>query len=139
MENKLYDEIVSIIETEVKRITTFLREQIKDHEIPEPNTEVILKHIKELQKKMTPTLEKNMEGLLHSLILPNWKTMFEIDNFIDTNKTLEEQKIIIADYVITGDLEKAIRESTSLGKEYDEGNIEQDDIYDYIECYSNED
>jgi hypothetical protein len=45
----------------------------------------------------------------------------------------KEQKIIIADYVITGDLEKAIRESTSLGKEYDEGNIEQDDIYDYIE------
>ena len=99
MENNLYDEIVSIIETEVKRITTFLREQIKDHEIPLPNTEVILKHIKELQKKMTPTLEKNIEGLLHSLILPNWKTMFEIDNFIDTGKTLEEQKIIIEDLI----------------------------------------
>lgn len=44
-----------------------------------------------------------------------------------------EQKEIIADYVLTGDLEKAIRESTSLGEDYEEGTIERDDIYDYIE------
>lgn len=45
----------------------------------------------------------------------------------------KEQKEIIADYVLVGDLEKAIRESTSLGEDYEKGNIERDDIYDYIE------
>jgi hypothetical protein len=99
MENNLYDEIVSIIETEVKRITSFLREHIKEYEIPTPNTEFIKKHINELQKKLSPTLEKNVEGLVYSLILPTWKTMFEIDNFIDTDKTLEEQKEIIQDLI----------------------------------------
>jgi ornithine cyclodeaminase/alanine dehydrogenase-like protein (mu-crystallin family) len=44
----------------------------------------------------------------------------------------KEQKIIVANYVIVEDLEKAIRESTSLGQDYDEGNITEDDISDYI-------
>ena len=99
MENNLYDEIVSIIETEIERITTFLRESTKEYEIPEPNTEFIKKHINSLQKKLSPTLEKNVEGLIYSLILPTWRTMFEIDNFIDTDKTLEEQKEIIQDLI----------------------------------------
>jgi len=44
----------------------------------------------------------------------------------------KEQKIIVANYVIVEDLEKAIRESTSLGQDYDEGNITEYDISDYI-------
>lgn len=45
----------------------------------------------------------------------------------------KEQKIIIANYVIEGDLEKAIRESTSLGQDYEEGKITEYDISDYID------
>lgn len=45
----------------------------------------------------------------------------------------KEQKEIIADYILVGDLEKAIRESTSLGEDFENGNVTEDDIYDYIE------
>jgi hypothetical protein len=83
----------------VNRVTTFLREHTKEYEIPAPNIEFIKTHINKLQKKLTPTLEKNIQGLLYCLILPSWKTMFDIDNFIDTDKTLEEQKEIIQDLI----------------------------------------
>lgn len=45
----------------------------------------------------------------------------------------KEQKIQIVDYVLIGDLEKAILEGTSLGKDYPKGNVKRDDIYNYIE------
>jgi hypothetical protein len=44
----------------------------------------------------------------------------------------KEQKVQIVDYILEGDMEKAILESTSLGKDYPKGNIKRDDIYNYI-------
>lgn len=45
----------------------------------------------------------------------------------------KEQKEIIANYCLENSFEKGIRESTSLGEEFEKGNITEDDISDYID------
>lgn len=92
----LFELAKQFIETQINAYKQFLLEHIGPHDIPLADITVLEEWVAELKVKLNRDLGKTFEGVVKTVVVPNWKTIFEADNFIDTDKTIEEQKIILA-------------------------------------------
>lgn len=92
----LFELSKKFIETQITSYKSFLLENIGSHDIPPADIATLKEWVDELKSKIDRDIGKTFEDTVKSIVVPNWKTIFEADNFIDTGKTLEEQKTILA-------------------------------------------
>ncbi len=93
---ELFHEAKQTLENELERFRSFLHESIGSYEFSPADIDPIRGYAQYIQSKLTQDIGKAFEELVRSTLLPNWKMIFHADNYIDTGRTLEEQRDLIA-------------------------------------------
>lgn len=96
---ELFHEAKQILEEELSRFETFLFANIKLYTFDPANIDPIREYAKYIQSKLAQDMGKSFEELVKSTMIRNWKTIFHADNYIDTGRTLEEQRELIGSIV----------------------------------------
>lgn len=91
----LFEYAKTFIESEIFSYKTFLIKHIGNHEVPPADISLLREWVCQIQSKVESDLGKKFEDAVKTVIVPNWKTIFEADNYIDTGKTIEEQRVIL--------------------------------------------
>jgi len=92
---ELFHEAKQVLEDELEKFRSFLLEHIAVYEYPPANIDPIRVYAREIQSKLAQDMGKSFEELVKSTLLRNWKTICYADNYIDTGRTLEEQRELI--------------------------------------------
>lgn len=93
---ELFHEAKKILDDELHRFESFLLENVDTYTFEPANIEPVREYAKYIQSKLTQDMGKCFEEIAKSAMLSNWKTIFHADNYIDTGRTLEEQRELIA-------------------------------------------
>lgn len=88
-----------LLEQEIKKYSAFLDSNLKQYEVIEPNLDEMTSFAEKVKSGLTQDIGKSLEEFFKYMIVPDWKVMFDADNFIDTGKTLDEQREILADLI----------------------------------------
>jgi hypothetical protein len=91
----LFNAAKDFLEVEIAKFNEFLKNNIADHTIPTADISLLEVYVDSIKSKLTQDIGKSLEEAIKAVVVPNWKVMFEADNFIDTGKTLDEQKEIL--------------------------------------------
>lgn len=85
----------TILEKELSIYKQFLETKLNYYNIERPNEESMKQYADSIKEKINTDIGKSFEEFFMFIVVPEWKVMFECDNFIDTGKTLEQQKDIL--------------------------------------------
>lgn len=99
MSLELFELEKTILETELDLFRDFLKNNLREYEIPAANVSRLEEWYLELKKNTEIDVGKSVELALQETLIPNWKLIFKIDNQIDDGKSLEEQKTLLADTI----------------------------------------
>lgn len=92
---ELFHEAKGILEDELRRFQSFLFENVDTYTFDPADIEPIRQYTKYIQSKLTQDIGKCFEDAAKATMLPNWKMLFHVDNYIDTGRTLDEQRELI--------------------------------------------
>jgi hypothetical protein len=84
-----------ILETEIAKYRKFLMENFRLHEIRQPNFEILNGYKNKVQEYLKENRNENIEDQMKYILMPGWKSVFDADNVIDTDNSLEKQKQIL--------------------------------------------
>ena len=86
----------SILETEIEKYKEFLSENFKVQDIRAPNMELLNAYKDTFRTRMSEHPVKfSFDDQVKYFLIAGWKSMFKIDNLIDKDKPIEEQKEIL--------------------------------------------
>lgn len=106
-----------LLEKELKKYSSFLDSSLKEYEVPYPNKDHMNAFVDRIKSKISEDVGKTAEEMFMYIVVPHWKVMFDGDNFIDTDKTLDEQKEILGTLIQsiknTGFIENFIDEEST--------------------------
>jgi hypothetical protein len=85
-----------ILEFEIERLRSFLTEHLADYTFPSADVEPLQAYFRKIQFHIQRDLGKSFEELAKSVMLPNWKKIFDADNYIDSGRSISEQHELIS-------------------------------------------
>ena len=90
-----------MLEQELKQYSTFLDSNLKQYDVQEPDVAEMNAFADRVKSGLTQDIGKSFEEFFKYIIVPDWKVMFDADNFIDTGKTLDEQREILGSLIMS--------------------------------------
>jgi hypothetical protein len=88
-----------LLEKEIRSYSKFLDTNLKDHPVEYPDTTEMAAYIGKIKSRINEDIGKTGEEFFKTIVVPSWKCMFDVDNIIDTGKTLKEQEEIIQSFL----------------------------------------
>lgn len=88
-----------IIEQYVSEYRSFLLNELKPYNIEEPDMDLLNGYKEKVQEQLADKHEKSIEDCMKFIVTDGWESIFKADNVIDTDKTLEQQSIILQDTI----------------------------------------
>jgi hypothetical protein len=92
---ELFHEAKQILEDELEKFRSFLLENTEVYTFEPADITPIRIYARNIQSKLAQDMGKSFEEIVKSTMIRNWKTIFHADNYIDTGRTLEEQRELI--------------------------------------------
>lgn len=106
-----------LLEKELDKYSYYLDTALENYTVIRPDTDEMTVYINKLKGTLTTDIGKTFEEFFMYIVVPDWKVMFDSDNFIDTGKTLTKQKEILSSLI------QCIQETGSIHNFMDEETV----------------
>lgn len=98
----------TLLEKELSSYRKFLETHMKKYPIERPNEDSMKEYANSIKEKINNDIGKSFEEFFTYIVVPEWKVMFDCDNFIDTGKSLDEQRDILTSLIESLKISKKI-------------------------------